>query len=233
MNDVSGSRMPALPVPTMRVLVVEDVRETREWVVRLVGEALAGLGRTMAATETATMRQALAAIAPKHDGEVYDLAFIDLSLPDGDGFKVLRQLAAQSPETVGVVTTAMAADSDIVAALAAGAKGYLLKDQPEDLIVRQIAAMQSGIPAISPPIARRIMEHFRLTGPNVEPESRLTEREQEVLSLIGRGQRVPEVALLLGVAHSTIATHIKSIYAKLGISSRAEAAVHASRMGLT
>jgi Response regulator containing a CheY-like receiver domain and an HTH DNA-binding domain len=231
MNDATGNAEEASG--EMRILVVEDVRETREWVVRLVRQALSPVAPRLSVTETATMRQALGAIGPKADNPGFDLAFIDLSLPDGDGFRVLRYLKSQSPATVGVVTTAMAADSDIVAALAAGAQGYLLKDQPEELIVRQIAAIQAGVPAISPPIARRIMEHFRLTGPNTEPESLLTEREQEVLSLIGRGQRVPEVAQILGVAHSTIATHIKSIYAKLGISSRAEAAVHASRMGLT
>ncbi|MAK63133.1 MAG: hypothetical protein CMF75_00070 [Maricaulis sp.] len=89
------------------------------------------------------------------------------------------------------------------------------------------------MPALSPSIARRIMEHFRFTGPAADPEEDLTNREKEVLGLIGRGHRNIDVAQALDLAESTVASHIKSIYRKLGISSRAEASWHATRMGLT
>ncbi len=90
-----------------------------------------------------------------------------------------------------------------------------------------------GVPALSPSIARRIMEHFSLTGPTDVPDCQLTEREVEVLTLIARGLRNAEVAEILGLAQTTIASYIKSVYRKLGISSRAEASWHATRLGLT
>jgi DNA-binding NarL/FixJ family response regulator len=157
---------------------------------------------------------------------------IDLRLPDGSGLAVVRELRASNPATVFVVTTALDDDANIVTALSSGAQGYLLKDQPRDLLVRQLAQVSAGIPALSPPVARRIMEHFRLTGPCQEVEAKLTPRELEVLALIARGLRISDAACALGVAEGTVASHIKSIYRKLDISSRAEAAMHATRMGL-
>src|SRR5690606_14126580 len=86
---------------------------------------------------------------------------------------------------------------------------------------------------LSPAIARRIMEHFQLTGPAVTSEEGLTEREKEVLALISRGMRNVDVADQLALSGNTVATHIKSIYRKLGISSRAEASWYATMLGLS
>lgn len=76
------------------------------------------------------------------------------------------------------------------------------------------------------------MEHFRHTGPAANEDGELTAREKEVLAFISRGLRNVDVAIQLGMAEATVATHLKSIYRKLGISSRAEASWHAARMGL-
>ena len=127
----------------------------------------------------------------------------------------------------------MGDDTTVVAALSAGADGYLLKENPGTILIRQLQQISDGIPALSPPIARRIMEHFRLTGPAVEDDARLTDREAEVLGLIGRGLRNAEVARELRIAESTVAGYIKGVYRKLGISTRAEAAWHANRLGLS
>ena len=93
--------------------------------------------------------------------------------------------------------------------------------------------IEQGLPALSPSIARRIVEHFRKTAVAQDNRSDLTPRERDVLGLIGRGLRNADAALALGLSESTVASHIKSIYAKLGISSRAEAALQAARLGLT
>lgn len=207
----------------MRVLIVEDIGETRKWLARLAAGAFAEAVVDMADS----MRAGLAAAAAQR----YDLALIDLGLPDGSGIDVLRALRQRHPGTLCVVTTVMADDAHIVAALSAGANGYLLKEQPPELITRQLTALSQDIPALSPSIARRIMEHFRLTGP-AAPESQLTAREKDVLALISRGLRNLDVAQQLSMAETTVASHIRSIYRKLGISSRAEAAWHATRMGL-
>lgn len=206
-----------------RVLIVEDVAETRRW----LAEIVRGAFPECSIVEAANMRGGLAAVG----GECFDLALIDLGLPDGSGLDVLRRLRAESSNTLCVVTTVMGDDAHIVAALSAGAHGYLLKEQRPEIFVRQLTQLAQGIPALSPSIARRIMEHFRLTGP-AAPEADLTAREREVLALIGRGMRNVEVAAALDLAESTVASYIKAIYRKLGISSRAEASWHATRLGL-
>lgn len=126
----------------------------------------------------------------------------------------------------------LATDAAVVGALAAGAAGYLLKTDPPALWTLHLRQIVEGVPVLSPSIARRIMEHFRRTAPAFETDERLTARETEVLSLIARGMRIPEVARQIGVADSTVATHIRNIYRKLGISNRAEAAIQAARLGL-
>lgn len=205
------------------VLIVEDVAETRRWLGTLVQAAFP----EARLTEAATLRAALGLL---HDS--FDLALIDLGLPDGSGLDVLRALRAQQSGALCVVTTVMGDDASIVAALSTGADGYLLKEQPSEVLVRQLTQLSLGVPALSPAVARRIMEHFRLTGPAAEPEADLTQRETEVLGMIGRGMRNSEVATALGLAETTVAGYIKAIYRKLGISSRAEASWHATRMGL-
>lgn len=206
------------------VLILEDIAETRLWLRDIAVEAFPGC----TVHEEATVRGGLAAASARR----YDLAMIDLGLPDGSGLDVLRRLKQLDPEITCIVTTVMGDDAWIVGALSAGANGYLLKDQPRETLTRQLGQIAEGVPALSPSIARRIMEHFRLTGP-VAPDDNLTSRERDVLALIGRGMRNSEVARTLDLSENTIAGYIKGIYRKLGISSRAEASWHATRMGLT
>ncbi|MGR3453098.1 LuxR C-terminal-related transcriptional regulator [Pseudooceanicola sp.] len=208
----------------MRILILEDIAETREWLQALVKDAYP-------APEIVTagmIRDARAALE-----RPYRLALLDLGLPDGSGIDFLREVKAAHPDTLCVVTTVMGDDGTVVAALSAGADGYLLKENPASVLIRQLQQIADGVPALSPAIARRIMEHFRLTGPAEEADVRLTDREAEVLGLIGRGLRNAEVAKSLGIAESTVAGYIKDVYRKLGISSRAEAAWHAARLGLS
>lgn len=208
-----------------RILIVEDVAETRKWLCEIARTAFPDAEIVEAATMRAGLRAA--------DEANCDLALIDLGLPDGSGLDVLRRLQVTCPAAVPIVTTVMGDDASIVAALSAGAQGYLLKENPVELLTRQLLQLAEGLPAISPSVARRIMEHFRLTGPAASADAELTARERDVLALIGRGLRNSDVATDLGVAESTVASHIKAIYRKLGISSRAEASWHATRMGLT
>lgn len=207
-----------------QVLIVEDVAVTRRWLQDLVTAAFHGVR----VVEAPTLRAATQALR-----EHFDLVLIDLRLPDGNGLDLLRAIRAQQRATLCVVTTAMADDGTVVAALSSGADGYLLKEQTAEMISRQLVQLAQGVPALSPAIARRIMEHFRLTGPAVQEAAGLTQRETEVLALIGRGLRNGEVAATLGLSENTVAGYIKTIYRKLGISSRAEASWHATRLGLS
>jgi len=207
----------------MKILLVEDLSETRRWLTDIVCAAFPDCE----IHEAHSMRAGIAQAAARD----YDVVLIDLGLPDGSGLDVLRNLRLLRPETVCIVTTVMGDDASIVGALSAGAQGYLLKEQPPDMLIRQLKQMDEGIPALSPSVARRIMEHFRRTGP-AAPDDDLTAREREVLGLIGRGLRNGEVATTLEISENTVAGYIKGIYRKLGISSRAEASWHAARLGL-
>ena len=206
------------------VLIVEDVFETSRWLSAIAGQAFPGC----TVNHADSVRSALAEIRRTEP----DVALIDLGLPDGSGIEVLRELRRAQPDALCVITTVMGDDANIVAALSVGANGYLLKEQPAERISRQLSQLAEGIPALSPSIAQRLMAHFQHTGPAANEESELTAREKEVLAFISRGLRNSDVAHQLGMAETTVATHLKSIYRKLGISSRAEASWHAARMGL-
>ncbi|EAP83640.1 DNA-binding transcriptional activator DevR/DosR (plasmid) [Sulfitobacter pontiacus] len=206
-----------------RILIVEDIVETLRWLVEIVRSAYP-------AATICTANSVRTALS-KLDGQI-DLALIDLGLPDGSGLEILRGLNKASPSAIKVVTTVMGDDASIVSSLSAGADGYLLKETEAAVLSRQLTQLSMGLPAISPSVARRIMEHFRLTGPVASLDGRLTERETEVLTLISKGLRNAEVASALNIAETTVAGYIKIVYRKLGISSRAEAAWHANRLGL-
>ncbi len=215
------------------VLVVEDLPEYSVWLQRTLmsawPEAQVHAVATLAAAR-AWLQQ-----APPH----FRLALIDLSLPDGPGIELIAMVAARHPQARAVVTTIFDDDAHLFGALAAGADGYLLKGMPADELMEHLDAIQTGAPPLSPAIARRMLEHFRQTSPVAAPPpsavgdlTPLTPRELEVLRYIGRGLRVAETARLLELTENTVAGYVKSLYRKLNVSSRAEAAHEAARRGL-
>ncbi len=207
-----------------KILIVEDISEARtllEGAVRLAfPECLYD--------SYGNIQESLRAVSVRR----YDLALLDIQLPDGSGFEVLRKIMRLHPETICVVTTILADDDTIIEALAAGAQGYLLKEQPQEIQVRQLAQLRDGIPALSPPIARRILQHFQQQNPDRTATHNLTPREVEVLTHIARGLRIHEVANKLSLSENTVASYVKTIYRKLNISSRAEAAIRGKQFGL-
>lgn len=206
------------------VLIIEDLLETSQWISRVVGETFPGA--SLATAES--VREALDFLQKK----VYDLVLIDLGLPDGSGLDVLRFLQRHQSPSLTVVLTVMEEDEMLLAAFSAGANGYLLKEQSAPEMKENLIRLKNGSPILSPTIARRLIEHFRQTGPAKAEESGLTPREIEILALIARGFRNRDVAEKLNVSENTVASHIKSIYQKLAISSRAEASFFATKFGL-
>ena len=181
-------------------LIIEDQAECRRW---LTGVVLTAFPHCRI-EESTSLREALA----KTEQSVFDLILIDLALPDGCGLDALRHFKRKSPQAVCVIVTIMGEDGQIVAALSAGAQGYLLKEQPAALLSRQLAELSAGVPALSPSIARRIMEHFERTGPTQSAGCILTNRESQTLALVGRGLRNAEVAKQLDITQHTAASHI-------------------------
>ncbi|TAJ75725.1 MAG: response regulator transcription factor [Gallionellaceae bacterium] len=206
-----------------RILLIEDFEDIRHWLAGL----LCGAFGEVSITEAATVAQAYAHL----DAQSYDLIVIDLNLPDGTGVDILHRIKTQGLTAHCVVATAYDDDAHLLSALHAGADGYLLKDQAGEQLVRDLHGILSGSPPLSPPIARRIMRLAK-QEPATSLLVPLTPREEEVLTYIAKGLNRAEVAQVLSVSANTIATHVRSIYAKLDISSRAEAAVEALRRGL-
>lgn len=164
-------------------------------------------------------------------GYAPDLALIDLDLPDGSGVDVLEALRRQCPACSTVVATIYDDDAHLFPALRAGARGYLLKDEPAARMSEALRGILRGEPPLSPSIARRLLRVFE-APPASNDEQELSPRERETLILIAKGYHLPDVAQSLGVTRSTAATYIKTVYRKLAVTSRAEATLEASRRGL-
>lgn len=212
-------------------LVIEDLPEIRSWLAEVARETFPGLR----VVEAARLDEALACVGREN----FDLALIDLGLPDGSGIDVVSALHSQQPKALPVVVTIYDDDEHLFPALQAGAFGYLLKEQPREALVAQLLRMTQGEPPLSPPIARRVLAYFGGAAHKrqellrqLDKDAALTERETEVLQRVAKGYTLPEVAQQFGLSRHTVATHIRQIYRKLDVSSRAEATLEAARRGL-
>ena len=208
------------------ILLLEDLPEIRAWLSKLVLQVFPDAQ----IAEAARVHDALGLVSAIK----FDLALVDLGLPDGSGVDVVGALREHQPETQSVVVTIHDGDEHLFPALQAGAFGYILKEQPRELIIEQLHRISSGEPPLSPSIARRVMAHFAAKGrPQAQmPNVSLTDRESEVLLRVAKGYTLPEIGVQLGLSRHTIADYVKQIYRKLNVSSRAEAALEAQRMGL-
>jgi len=211
------------------ILLLEDLPEIRRWLKALVLQVYPNA----LISEAARVHDALELISAIK----FDLALIDLGLPDGSGVDVVSALRESQPEAQSVVVTIHDDDDHLFPALQAGAFGYLLKEQARELIAEQLNRINQGEPPLSPSIARRMIKHFaansrRQARPQNMPSVALTERENEVLLRVAKGFTLPEIGVQLSLSRHTIADYVKQIYRKLNVSSRAEAALEAQRLGL-
>ena len=160
-----------------------------------------------------------------------DVILMDLVMPKLDGVQAIKELREKLPEIKVLVLTSFAEDRRIVAAIEAGALGYLLKDSsPEDL-VRAIREVHRGESSLHPKVAQQLVK--KLQRPAEEPErEELTARERKVLALIARGLSNREIARELSISEPTVRTHVSNILRKLGLKSRTQAALYALKEGL-
>jgi len=210
------------------ILLLEDIPEIRAWLKALVKQVFANAQ----ITECSRVQDALALVSTQR----FTLALLDLGLPDGSGVEVIAALREKQPEVQSVIVTIHDDDEHLFPALQAGAFGYLLKEQSRELLVEQLQRMSQGEPPLSPSIARKVIAYF---AAQAKPSSQallhevsLTERESEVLLRVAKGFTLPEIGVQLGLSRHTIADYVKQIYRKLNVSSRAEAALEAQRLGL-
>ncbi len=245
----------------VKVLIVEDNPVARSFLTRVVRESFSDALVITEAGDLETARRKVAAEpAGAADVEPFKLILVDLELPDGNGMELLAELV-QYPATK-IVTTLYSDDDHLFPALQCGADGYLLKEDRFEVLVEELQKIVRGQPPLSPAIARRLLTHFRHgplgasggagTSADAPPPAsgfqssrpiplargapldheRLTPRESEVLTYLSKGFTIKEIASLMGIKWFTVNDHIKSIYKKLNVSSRAEAAVLASKQGL-
>lgn len=226
---------PSAVSPDRGCLIVEDRLDTREWLAAVVAETFPDMAQATAGSlrEARRWLEDHAADPPWR----LTLALIDLGLPDGSGMDLVREISEAFPDALPVVATIYDDDAHLFESLAAGAQGYVLKqERPED-VAACLRRIDAGEPPLSPSIARRMLERLRPgpTTPRPRPrdEAGLSPRETEVLTLLARGLSGPEAAREIGLKPQTVAGYVKVIYQKLHVSSRAEAVLAAAERGLT
>ncbi|MGP3914246.1 response regulator [Nonomuraea sp. 10N515B] len=214
----------------MRVIVVDDQQIIREGLVALlgllddvevVGAAGDGEGALRLLEETSA-----------------DIVLMDLRMPVMDGVEATERITRQHPQVAVLVLTTYADDESIIAALRAGARGYLTKDAGRSEIAAALRATASGQSAFDAAISQRLVAAMLRPDPvNAAPvrwsnPDGLTPREAEVLRLIAQGMSNQQIAASLFIGESTVKTHINNAFSKIGARSRSDAMRYAFRHGL-
>ena len=207
----------------IRVAIIEDRTDVRESLKALVSGA-AGFDVTGA---YGSMEQALGGIEQK----LPDAVVVDLGLPGMSGVEGIQVLRERYPKLAMIVLTVFDDDKRIFEAICAGAGGYLLKNAPLPRLLEGIHEVVEGGAPMSPSIARRVMALFREFRPPESAAHSLTPHEVRVLRFMAEGHNAATAARELGVSANTVSFHLKNIYAKLQVHSKAEAVAKALRQG--
>jgi DNA-binding NarL/FixJ family response regulator len=207
---------PNPPTAPVKVALVEDKPGVRESWAKLI-DSLPGFvcSQTFGSAE-----EALRVIPSANP----DVVLMDIFLLRMSGIECTARLKLQMPKLQILILTAVEDDELVFMALEAGADGYLLKrTTPEDLRAAMLDVLGGGAPMTSE-IARRVVESFRRSS-KLKPDVRLTTREEEVLMLLSKGYSNKEIASQLAISVETVGSHLKHIYEKMHVRSRAEAVV--------
>ena len=215
-----------------RIVIVEDDDETRS---RLAASIAASHSLELVA-EYRTGAEALAALAARAP----DVLLVDIGLPDMSGLEIVRFVSERHPDCDILVISIFGDEATVLAALEAGARGYLLKGSLQRDIALDIGDVLNGGSPLSPVIARQMLKRLQNSKQSSLPvqaaaiaeETRLTARESEILNTISRGFSYAETARILEISLGTVHSHLKRIYRKLAVNSKTEAVFEANRLGL-
>jgi DNA-binding NarL/FixJ family response regulator len=220
----------------LRIVIADDQASVREGLVLLLG----GLPDIEVVGAAPDGEQAVALVAEHRP----DAVLLDLHMPVLDGVGAARRLAAEYPDVAVVVLTTYADDQSVLEALHAGARSYLTKDADRAHIAQALHAAAGGL-AVFDPRAQAALLAATMARPGPVPDQPvpattpapapdgLTQREVEILAMIGRGLTNPEIAAQLYLSNHTIKTHISRIFAKTGSRDRAAAIGYAHRHGIS
>jgi DNA-binding NarL/FixJ family response regulator len=155
--------------------------------------------------------------------ECPDVVLMDINLPGRSGIECVRRLKPQAPKTQFVMLTAYGDPDFVFEALAAGATGYLLKRTNRAVLLEALREVHAGGSPMTSIVARQVVQFLQQSRAPITQADRLSDREHEILQLLGRGRQNKEIVDQLKISPSTVATHIRRIYEKLHVHSRAEA----------
>ncbi len=206
---------------SIRLVVVDDQATIREALAVMLD-----LAEDVDVVATATNgAQALDAVEQARP----DVVLMDLNMPVLDGVAATGRIRTEHPEVTVLVLTTFEDDESILAALQAGASGYLTKEADRATILQAVRSANQGQTVLSPEVQTRLLALASRSTPKAEsaPELALTAREQEILGLIGEGLRNPEIAARLVISEATVKTHINNLFAKADFHSRADAVRYA------
>jgi two-component system NarL family response regulator len=201
---------------SIRILCVDDHRIVREGIALIIGRQ-----RDMRVIAAAASGEEALELFRRHRP---DVVLMDLQLGEMTGVDAIRAIRREAPDSRIIVLTMYQGDEDVYRALQAGAATYLLKDTLSDDLIRIIREVVAGSRHLEPDIAARLAE--RAAGPT------LTQREIQVVELVGQGMRNKEIAAALGISEDTAQVHLKNIMAKLHVHDRSAAITVALRRGI-
>jgi two-component system, NarL family, response regulator DevR len=177
--------------------------------------------------EAATARAALSRVPLLQ----VNVAVLDVRLPDGDGIEVCRGIRSASPDTACLMLTGYGDDRALLAAIMAGAAGYVMKQAPGPELVDAVRKVASGRSALGPEAAQRVMARLRDRGGAADPLASLSSQEKKVLDLVGEGLTNREIAARMFLSEKTVKNYVSSLLTKLGMHRRSQAAALAARIG--
>lgn len=213
-----------LAAEKIRVVLAEDHALVREGTRRI----LEASGNIVVVAEAADGEEAVEAV----DRHEPDVALIDIGMPGINGIQAARLIKASRPQVSVLVLTMHDDDQFIVAALEAGAAGYLLKDVEGHQLIQAVEAVHAGESVLHPAVAHRVLA-LLVSGQQVQtgpdPEDPLTDREHEVLRLAARGMANKQIGASLDLSVRTVESHLNRVFRKLGVGSRTEAILHGLR----
>lgn len=210
---------------TLRVLVVDDHS--------LFRDGIASMLRAAGMVVVGEARDGIGAVSEAHRLKP-DVILMDIDMPVMNGIDATRRIMQELPDMKVVMLTVSQEDSHLIEALRVGAKGYLLKSLGSNEFLSLLSNLEKGLPPIPDVMTARLVAHVAKTASRTEPRSdNLSDRETEILALVGLGFTNKTIADRVGVSENTVKYHVKNILQKLHMNSRAKAAAYAVRHGIT